>query len=114
MPVRPIAERRQSNDCSYQQENHDEFGIFNDEGSHGTLLLLRGSSFTHSSFGRKISARLRDECELRHRGFRRFHTGWKGEGVFLPSSPLPDFWRGFFIPNAILRAGAGALRRAVS
>jgi hypothetical protein len=33
--VRPIAEIRQSNDRADQQENHDELGIFNQQGNHG-------------------------------------------------------------------------------
>jgi hypothetical protein len=49
MAVWPVAERRQSDDRSYQQENHDELGIFNDEGNHGIYsFLLRGRSFTFS------------------------------------------------------------------
>jgi hypothetical protein len=32
MPVRP---RPQSNNDSYQQENHDELEVFNHEGDHG-------------------------------------------------------------------------------
>jgi hypothetical protein len=32
MPIRP---RPQGNNDSYQQENHDELGVFNHEGDHG-------------------------------------------------------------------------------
>jgi hypothetical protein len=39
MPIRPIAESRQSDDRSYQQENHDELRIFNDESRHDSTLI---------------------------------------------------------------------------
>jgi hypothetical protein len=56
--VRPIAEIRQSNDRADQQENHDELGIFNQQGN--TQIIM-------ASDRRKISAHLWRECELRHR-----------------------------------------------
>jgi hypothetical protein len=37
--------------------------------------------------GVKISTRPACKCELDHRRLIRFDPGWKGEGVFLPTSP---------------------------
>jgi hypothetical protein len=44
MPIRPIAKSRQPDNRSYQQEDHDELRILNNESRHDTLLLIRRTS----------------------------------------------------------------------
>jgi hypothetical protein len=51
MPIRPIAESRQSDDRSYQQENHDELRIFNDESRHDSTLIDPADQLFHFSRG---------------------------------------------------------------
>jgi hypothetical protein len=100
MPVRPVAERRQSDDRSYQQENHDEFGIFNDEGDHGihsfvtrTLLHLfcRSAGKYQPACRPNVSCVTEDSVVLVQAGTVKAFPP--------PTSPPPDFWRGFFIPD---------------
>jgi hypothetical protein len=93
MPIRSIAKNRQPDDRSYQQENHDELRIFNNESRHDTLLLIRR---TLSIFARKITGDLPDKCEVPHKQSCLFPAGCVREGVSSLFTP-PGFWRGFFM-----------------
>jgi hypothetical protein len=42
---RPVRPRPQGNNDSYQQENHDELGVFNHEGDHGIHTTVATSDF---------------------------------------------------------------------
>jgi|SRR4029450_7348472 hypothetical protein len=94
-----VRARRQGNNDSYQQENHDELGMFNHEGDHGITLTVARSGYFSSPPVWKISTVPWRKCEVDHRRLIHFDPSWKGEGVFLPLHPRQVNWRGFYLTN---------------
>lgn len=62
MLVRSAAKRCQSNNRSYQQENHDELGVFNDEGEHGVTYIVSAQHVLHIFFHRVSAGKYRFVC----------------------------------------------------